>query len=169
MKKNLITMLTMTLVLVNLILTVILTITIVPETQKANSLITKICAAIDLDLEAGTVEEVSVPIDQIEVYEISDTMTINLKTGEDGETHYAVLGITLSLDTNNSDYKSLSSELESKETLVKSEIIDVVSSYTFNEIREDQGAVQADILKALQKLFDSDFIIAVGFSSAQYQ
>ncbi len=169
MKKNLITMLTMVLVLVNLILTIVLMITIVPETQKANKLITKICSAIDLDLESGSASGTTVPIDQIEVYEISDTMTINLKTGDDGETHYALLGITLSLDTGNDDYKTMSSELSSKETLVMAKINDVVSQYTLEEIRNDQAGVQTAILSALQQMFGSDFIIAVGFSSAQYQ
>ncbi len=169
MKKNLITMLTMTLVLVNLILTIILTITIIPETQKANSLISKICAAIDLDLESGTASSSTVPIDQIEVYEISETMTISLKQDGDGEAHYALLGITLSLDTQNSDYKTLSSELSSKETLVRAQINEVVSSYTLDEIRSDPSTVQNDILKSLQQMFGSTFIISVGFSSAQYQ
>lgn len=54
MKKNLITVITLALVVVNLVLTVILTITILPETQKANELITKVCSAIDLDLESGS-------------------------------------------------------------------------------------------------------------------
>ena len=41
MKKNLITVITLALVVMNLVLTVILTITILPETKKANELITK--------------------------------------------------------------------------------------------------------------------------------
>ena len=41
MKKNLVTVITLALVLVNLVLTVVLTISIVPETTKANELITQ--------------------------------------------------------------------------------------------------------------------------------
>ena len=50
MKKNLMTVLVLALVLVNLVLTAILTISILPETKKANELITQVCNAIDLEL-----------------------------------------------------------------------------------------------------------------------
>lgn len=49
MKKNLITVIVLALVLVNLVLTAILTITILPETKKANELITQVCSAINLE------------------------------------------------------------------------------------------------------------------------
>ncbi len=42
MKKNLITVMVLALVLVNLVLTALLTITIVPQTKKANELITQV-------------------------------------------------------------------------------------------------------------------------------
>ena len=48
MKKSVITLLTLVLVLVNLVLTALLTFTIMPETKKANELITKVADAIDL-------------------------------------------------------------------------------------------------------------------------
>ena len=50
MKKNLLTIITFALVLVNIVLTSILTITIMPEVKKVNELVTRICDAIDLDL-----------------------------------------------------------------------------------------------------------------------
>ena len=48
MKKNLMSVLILALVLVNLILTGILTITILPQTKKSNELVNKVCSAIDL-------------------------------------------------------------------------------------------------------------------------
>ena len=89
MKKNLVTVITLALVLVNLVLTVVLTISIVPETKKANELITKVCGAIDLDLESGSATSAeNIPIEDLEVYNIEDKMTINLKKGEDGKDHF---------------------------------------------------------------------------------
>ncbi|MDY3871697.1 MAG: flagellar basal body-associated FliL family protein [Roseburia lenta] len=170
MKKNLITVITLALVVVNLVLTVILTITILPETQKANELITKVCSAIDLDLESGSAtSNANIPIDQIEVYNIDDEQTINLKQDGDGKDHFAIITVSISMDTKNSDYKDLQPQVEEKVNLIKGDINNIVSQYTIDEIKNNQSAVQDEILKDLQKMFGSDFIVAVGFPTAQYQ
>lgn len=170
MKKNLITVITLALVVVNLVLTVILTITILPETQKANELITNVCSAIDLDLESGSAtSNANIPIDQIEVYNIDDEQTINLKQDGDGKDHFAMITVSISMDTKNSDYKDLKPQVEEKVNLIKGDINNIVSQYTIDEIKNNQSAVQDEILKDLQKMFGSDFIVAVGFPTAQYQ
>ena len=170
MKKNLITVITLALVVVNLVLTVILTITILPETQKANELITKVCSAIDLDLESGSAtSNANIPIDQIEVYNIDDEQTINLNQDGDGKDHFAMITVSISMDTKNSDYKELKPQVEEKVNLIKGDINNIVSQYTIDEIKNNQSAVQDEILKDLQKMFGSDFIVAVGFPTAQYQ
>ena len=53
MKKNLISVLILTLVLANLVLTAILVFTVIPQTKKSNALIDEVCSAIDLELEGG--------------------------------------------------------------------------------------------------------------------
>ena len=170
MKKNLITVITLALVVMNLVLTVILTITILPETKKANELITKVCSAIDLDLESGSAtSNADIPIDQIDVYDIEDQQTINLKSSGDGKDHFAVITVSISMDKKNKDYKDLQPEVENKVELIKGEINNIVSQYTIDEIKNNQSAVQNEILKDLQQMFGSDFIVAVGFPTAQYQ
>ena len=148
----------------------ILTITILPETKKANELITKVCSAIDLDLESGSAtSSANIPIDQIDVYDIEDQQTINLKSSGDGKEHFAVITVSISMDKKNKDYKDLQPEVENKVELIKGEINNIVSQYTIDEIKNNQSAVQNEILKDLQKMFGSDFIVAVGFPTAQYQ
>ena len=49
MKKKLISVLILALVFANFVLTAILMFTVLPETQKANTLIEKVCSAIDLE------------------------------------------------------------------------------------------------------------------------
>lgn len=170
MKKNLVTVITLALVLVNLVLTVILTISIVPETKKANELITKVCGAIDLDLESGSATSgENVPIEDLEVYNVEDKMTINLKKGEDGKDHFAIVTVSLSINKEHEDYKKMQPQLAEKKNLIKAEINNVVSKYTIEEIKSNQNAVQEELLKNLQKMFGSDFIVAVGFPDAQYQ
>ena len=170
MKKNLISVLILALLVVNLVLTAILTITILPETKKSNELINQVCSAINLELKSGEGTDAStVPIDDIETYDIPDSMTIKLKRGDDGKDHYAVLTVQLSLNKGDPDYETYQPTLDTKQSLIKNEINTIVAEYTYDQIRDNQQQVQDAILKDLQKLFDSDFIVSVGFSSATYQ
>ena len=101
MKKNLMSVLILALVLANLVLTAILMISVVPQTKKANELITKVCSAIDLELEGGKDNSaLNIPMERIETVSLNEgqTMTINLKTGDDGEAHHAVISVSLALD-----------------------------------------------------------------------
>ena len=64
MKKNLMSVLILALVVANLILTAILMISVVPQTKKANELVTKVCSAIDLELEGGKEKSaIDIPMD----------------------------------------------------------------------------------------------------------
>ena len=162
MKKNLMSVLILALVLVNLILTGILTITILP---KSNELVNKVCSAIDLELESGDgTESASIPMDQIVTYKIEDAMTINLKTGADGETHYVKLTASISMDSKNDGYKTYGEDMADRETILKDTINSVINTYTMDEFNADRQAVKDAILAELQKQFGSDFIIAVNFS-----
>lgn len=171
MKKNLMTVVILALVLVNLILTAILTITVLPETKKANELITQVCSAINLELESGSVtsDASSVPIDKLATYDISDSMTINLKDSGDGKDHYAVITVSLFMNKESKGYKSFGESMEEKKNLVMSEITSVVSGFTYDEFKSNQQGVQDAIVADLQKLFDSDFIVSVGFPTVTCQ
>ena len=155
MKKNLMSVLILALVLVNLILTGILTITILPQTKKSNELVNKVCSAIDLELESGDgTESASIPMDQVETY----------KTGADGETHYVKLTASISMDSKNDGYKTYGEDMADRETILKDTINSVINTYTMDEFNADRQAVKDAILAELQKQFGSDFIIAVNFS-----
>ena len=171
MKKNLMSVVILALVLVNLILTAILTITVLPETKKANELITQVCSAINLELESGSVKSdaSSVPIDKLATYDISDSMTINLKDSGDGKEHYAVITVSLFMNKDSKGYKSFGESMDEKKNLVMSEITSVVSGFTYDEFKSDQQGVQDAIVADLQKLFDSDFIVSVGFPTVTCQ
>ena len=67
MKKNLMSVLILALVVANLVLTAILMISVVPQTKKANQLITKVCSAIDLELEGGKDNSsINIPMERLE-------------------------------------------------------------------------------------------------------
>jgi len=168
MKKNLITVIILALVIVNLVLTAILTITIIPETQKANELITKVCSAIDLDLQAGdTAGSLSIDVSDMVDYAVNsgDTLTINLKDG------YAVLSVSLSLDSTNDDYINTysSTGLDTYDSIISDTINNVVKKHTVEDMTTNEETVKEEILEELQTLFKSSFIVRVNFSSATYQ
>ena len=169
MKKNLMTVIILALVLVNLVLTAILAFTIIPQTRKSNQLIDKIASAIDLELEDGSSKDTAaVPVEDIEVYDIEASFTVNLSPSGDGKDH--VFSIGLSLNTKSDGYKSIGTEgLKAKETLIKNDINTIVSGYTMEQFREDEQSVKDAILEDLQEMFGSDFIVGVSFSSVNTQ
>ena len=171
MKKNLMTVIILALVLVNLVLTAILAFTIIPQTRKSNQLIDKIASAIDLELEDGSGKDTAaVPVEDIEVYDIEASFTVNLSPSGDGKDHVAVFSIGLSLNTKSDGYKSIGIEgLKAKETLIKNDINTIVSEYTMEQFREDEQSVKDAILEDLLEMFGADFIVGVSFSSVNTQ
>ena len=170
MKKNLMSVLILALVFVNIILTAVLAFSIIPSVKKTNQLVDTISSAISLELEGGKQNKSSsVPMSQIATYDLEDDMTINFKQGEDDKAHYVVLKASISMDTKSDGYKEYGEKISEKESIIKNEINNVVSSYTYEEFRDNQQEVQDEILSNLQGLFDSDFIVSVGFSSVTCQ
>ena len=177
MKKSLLTVITFVLVLINLALTGVLTFVLVPYVNSANKLVSSVATAINLEQKAGSSESGGAgdyDIEKITVYDLNSDaddkgMTINLKRGADGKDHYAVLKVNLSLNTESEVYDKYYETLDTKKSLISTEINNIVSQYTIDEIREDQTAVQNEILKKLKTMFGDDFVVGVGFSSATYQ
>lgn len=173
MKKNLMSVLILALVFVNVVLSAIIMITLVPSTKQSNELITKVCSAIDLELESGKVYNVSsVPVDQLEVVKLNggETMTFNLKDSADGTAHFVVADVSLSLNTQDDDYAALQPQVEGKEALIKEIVADTFLTYTYEDVKTKDGQeeLKDELLDKVQELFDSDFVIAVNLS-ANYQ
>ncbi len=167
MKKNLLTIITFALVLVNIVLTSILTITIMPEVKKVNELVTRICDAIDLDLQAATGAESTetVSLENVESYNLPDSLTINLKPGADGATHYGVVSITLSINKKSESYETYGANITGGmyDGIISDTVNATISKYTYEEITADQSAVQREIKNELNAKFGSNLIVNVGF------
>lgn len=168
MKKNLMTVIILALVFANFVLTAIMMFTVLPQTQKANELITKICEAIDLELNSGAASGLSnLPIDQIATYNVSEgqTMTINL-----ADDHYALVAVSLSINKESDRYKDATTEiLTEQESIVKNTINQVIRQYTKDEFLKNSQAVQDEICKSLQKTYGTDYIVGVNFSTLTAQ
>ena len=166
MKKNLISIVILALLIVNIVLTAIMMFSVTSTNKKTAALVTDIASAISLDLEVE--EEVeAVPMENIVPYTIAD-MTIPLRKGEDEKDHYALLSVTLSMNSKHSDYKTYG-DLTTREDLIKGQINEAVSQYTLEEANANPQAIKDDILARIQKLFGSDFIFDVTLSSTLYQ
>ncbi len=171
MKKNLISIVILALLVVNIVLSSITLLSVSGTNRKTAALVTDIAAAINLDLGGQTEEEkqeVTVSMADVVTYDITD-LTVPLKKGENDEKeHYAMLSVTLSMNSKDKDYKTYG-DLSTRESLIKGEINDAVSQHTADEARENSHAIEEEILQRVQAMFDSQFIYDVTFSSILIQ
>ena len=171
MKKNLISIVILALLVVNIVLSSITLLSVSGTNRKTAALVTDIAAAINLDLGRQTAEEkqeVTVSMADVVTYDITD-LTVPLKKGENDEKeHYAMLSVTLSMNSKDKDYKTYG-DLSARESLIKGEINDAVSQHTADEARENSHAIEEEILQRVQAMFDSQFIYDVTFSSILIQ
>ena len=170
MKKNLISVIILALLIVNIILTAIMMFSVTGTARKTSALVDNITRALNLELTArGDAGKTAIPISDIATYDIAE-MTIELKRTEgDDSPHYFVGAITLSMNTKDKDYKTYGGEMESRESLIKSEITDVISQYTVEEARDNQDAIKSEMLERIQTMFDSEFVFSVAFSDIMIQ
>ena len=174
MKKNMLSILILALLIVNIVLTAIMMFSVTGTAKKTSALIDDISAAINLDLKnqsATSTEAVvaDVPISDTQVYPISEEMTIPLTKGADGESHYYLVAVSLSINTKHEDYKALGATVEANEDLIKGEIISVIGSHTLEEVQENPDSIRMEILQRIQKMFDSQFIFNVTFTKGLTQ
>ena len=171
MKKNLISIVILALLVVNIVLSSITLLSVSGTNRKTAAFVTDIAAAINLDLGRQTEEEkqeVTVSMADVVTYDITD-LTVPLKKGENDEKeHYAMLSVTLSMNSKDKDYKTYG-DLSARESLIKGEINDAVSQHTADEARENSHAIEEEILQRVQAMFDSQFIYDVTFSSILIQ
>jgi len=168
MKKNLISVIILALVFANFVLTAILMFTVFPQTQKANEMITKVCEAIDLDLNSGAATGLSnLPVDKMETYNIAagETMTVNLKDGG-----YLVVAVAISVNKECEYYKeNTTAILTSQEPLIKSAVIEILEGYTKDELNSGgKESAKNEILTMLRNTFDGEYIVGISFPTYMF-
>lgn len=174
MKRNLLSIFILALLIVNIVLTTMTMITINNTSSKTAALVNDIAGVLDLEVNGPVTNyeqaETSVAIENTEVFSVEDSLTIPLKTGDDGVIHYCVVSVSLSMDTENKDYATYGTDgMEANEELIKSEIVEAFSSYTMDEVKADPEIIRSDILERIQKLFNSTFVYKVSFGEIMYQ
>lgn len=173
MKKNLMSVIILALLVVNLALTGIIMFFTVSANRKTIALVDDIASILNLELEGAGDETEEGPTTvspaDSEVYDIADTMTVALKPSGDGKDHYAMCAVSFSINNKHEDYATYQPMLASKESKIKSEIIEVIGSYTKEEAVANIGAVEEAILQRVQQMFDSDFVYEAYFRDIKFQ
>ncbi|MBD5449425.1 MAG: flagellar basal body-associated FliL family protein [Lachnospiraceae bacterium] len=175
MKKNLISIVILALLIVNIVLTAIMMFSVTGTSKKTAALVDNIATALNLELAANgngeDAQKEAIPMSDIATYDISEKMTIPLQLDADGEPHYFIASITLSMNTKDKGYKKYGSdeEMASRESLIKSEVIDVISQYNVDAARSSQDQIREEIIERIQTMFDSEFVFNVAFSDIMIQ
>lgn len=168
MKKNLLTVLILALLIVNIVLTSIMMFSVTSTNKKTAELVTNIATALNLELTVpGEEEKEVISLADTDVLNLDGALTVPLKVDTDGAQKYMIFNVTLSMNTKNQDYKTYSESISDYEQLIKSTISDVVSSHTETEYHNDPDGIKEEMLKAVQDLFQSDFIYNVAISDVK--
>lgn len=173
MKKNLLTIIILALLIVNIVLTSIMMFSVMGTNKKTADLVTNIATALNLELTVPGEEEVEViSLADTQVLNLTGSLTVPLKVevtadGEAMAQRYMIFNATLSMNTKHEDYETYSETISDYEQLIKSAIGDVVSSHTETEYRNDPEGLKNEMLKAVQNLFQSEFIYNVAISDVK--
>ncbi len=178
MKKNILSIIILALLLVNIVLTSVMMFSVTSTNKKVATLVGNIITVMNLELtepgEENKTPEVSLA--DTEVYSIAETMTIPLapEQGGDGSAKQSYLqcNISFSMDKKNKGYKTYGSaeKMAGNAELIKDAVNTTVSRHTASELQADAGLenLKAEILQAVQDLFQSDFIYNVSISQVVY-
>ncbi len=178
MKKNMILVIILALLVVNIVLTAITMFSITSTNKKTAAVVADIATALSIEMASekeGDGEEVELTIADIATYPIADQMTIQLRDSvgdkADGKSHYCMVSVVLSMNTQDPDYKTYSETIANNEGLIKNEINEVIGAYTMEEAKEMQasGELKNEVTARLQALYNSKFIYDVSFPSIMFQ
>lgn len=167
MKKNLISILILALLVVNLVMTSIMMFSITGASKKTSKLVTDIASAMQLEISApeqeGEKEQASVPMEDVDVYQISSQMTLTLKPDSDGTPHYAKVSVAFTMNKKDKGYKKYSGDLATKEPILKDIVNEVFATHTIDEVIAGTDDIKKEILAKVQAVFDSEFIYDMSF------
>lgn len=175
MKKNLLSIITLALVIINIALTVFMLFNVVPANKRVTSLVTDIASAMNLELNGAdgtTAENAVVPVADTVTYDIEDKMTISLKRGSDDKDHYALCSVSLCMNSKHEDYATYGTaeQLKTMESMIKNAIIDAVGSLSYEETQVmGTSQIQDLVLEKIQELYGSEFIYKVVFRDIMFQ
>lgn len=170
MKKSTLTIIILALVLINVVLTILLTFSLVTTSRKTDSLITKVAALIDLDIasEAGSGNNSTVPaITDLEILDVvvNDTTNKITMTVSDsaGNKHHVVVNATITLNKTSKDYQNMRATVDANMKYIVTTISDTICSYSYENVLSQKTTIAKQVLTKLQDAFKSDIIYDFAF------
>lgn len=168
MKKSMLNVITLALVLINLVLTVLLTFSLVSTNKKTNNLITKVSEIIDLDVGGISKSGDSTSTGRVSESDIvyvdvtsGDKDSITVSYTSNGKTHYAVLKVTLGLNSKAKDYSTKSTSINNGMKVIVNVISKEAQKYSYDSLEKNQAKFESDLLAALQDQFQTECIYSV--------
>ena len=166
MKKNILTIIILAMTLVNMVLSAVIIFTIVPTANKTNNLVSKVAQIIDLEVETEEVKPISVS--DINIHEIPEKLTINLKR-TNNINHYAVLNVSLSVNKVHEDAETIEPLIEVHANEIKEIVTEEFSKYAIDEVMTKKDEIKEQVLTRIQDPFHSDCIVNVSFGNMVLQ
>lgn len=164
MKKNIITIIILAMAFINIVLSAVIIFVIVPTSNKTNALVSKVASIIDLELESPDAKAEQIAVSDIQIYDIKDKLTINLKK-KNSNKHWAIVYVSLSVNKKHKDTEKLYPIISDHENRIKEIITEEFARYTTDEVNDKKETIREQILKRIQEHFNSDFIINVSFGN----
>jgi flagellar basal body-associated protein FliL len=166
MKRNLLSIIILALLVVNIVLSAIMMVSVSSASKKTASLVADIATIVGIEINGLPDSNLTPTVSMADtaVHNVEGELTIPLKKGEDGEDHYAVGSVSLSMDSKSKDYKKYSETMADRDGLIKDIIFAVMGNYTVDEARNNSEAIKEEILKQIQELFGSTFIYGVSYN-----
>ncbi len=168
MKKNILTIIIMAITLINTVLLALLIFTIVPAASKTSRLMDKVASIVELELESPEGDGEGFTVSDIVTYNIEEKLTINLKS-TDGKNHYALMNVSLSMNTKSEDYETLNPKIKENENAIKEIVQEEFAKYTMDEVNTKKTEIKNQVVVRIQELMQSDFIVNVSFGSLVLQ
>ena len=163
MKKNLLTILLIVMAFMNLTLSIVLVIAVVPAANKTNHAVTKVAQILDLELESKEpTPELSV--EDIEPYNFTERITVNLaQSAGQKNSQFAQISLSLSLNKTSKDYEVKTELIAARETKIREIVSETFGKYTKDTVLNSKEEIKKEILAGIEEEFQSDFIIGVSF------
>ena len=147
--------------------TVILTFSLVSTNNKTNKLVTKVSEIIDLDVagvdNSSKSTSAGTSIEDVAYVDVSNNGSndIMISYTDGGKTHYAIVNVTLGLNTKAKDYASKSTTINNGMKVIVNAVQTEAMKYTYSTIAASKTTVESNLLATLQDTFQTECITSV--------
>lgn len=118
--------------------------------------------------DTNIVVQQTVPIEDITVFPLGETIITNLLKGPDQKDHVIKISVNLGINTSKETSKEAENlisnlELKKTKTIIKDKIIDICRNKTYEEMEMTNAktVVKDEILASLQEIFATNLIVDV--------